>query len=111
MEGEGSPTLWLPMHGCGNGADPVGTERAGPRALFLGHRWKSFVRAHNLWNGHVLRFKKIADNILSIKLYGSSRARLGCCEESSSKTESPSSHGSDEEGTDGDDSGSGSCPL
>ncbi|KAE8803429.1 l-ascorbate oxidase-like protein [Hordeum vulgare] len=98
------------MHGCGNGVVPVVAERTGPRTLFLGRGWKSFARAHSLWNGHVLRFKKLADNMLSIKLYGSSSARLGCCEESSSGTESPSSRGSDEQGKDGDDSGSGSGP-
>ncbi|KAE8820519.1 l-ascorbate oxidase-like protein [Hordeum vulgare] len=98
------------MHGCSNGAVPVVVELTGPRTLFLGRGWKRFARAHSLWDKHVLRFKKIADNMLSIKLYGSSGARLGCCEESSSGTKSPSLHGSDKEGMEGDDSGSGSGP-
>ncbi|KAE8766434.1 l-ascorbate oxidase-like protein [Hordeum vulgare] len=99
------------MHGCGNGAVPVVVEHNGPRTLFLGRGWKSFADAHDLWDRHVLRFKRMADNVLSIKLYRSSGARLNCCEESSSGTESPSSRGSDQEGTDGDDSKSGSGPL
>ncbi|KAE8787557.1 l-ascorbate oxidase-like protein [Hordeum vulgare] len=99
------------MHGCGNGAVPVVAERTRPQTLFLGRRWKSFAYAHSLWDWHVLRFKKMAGNMLSVKLYGSSGAHLGCCEESSSGTKSPSSRGSSEEGTDDDDSGSGSGPL
>ncbi|XP_044947294.1 uncharacterized protein LOC123396420 [Hordeum vulgare subsp. vulgare] len=47
----------------------------------------------------------MADNLLFVKLYGRSGVRLSCCEESSSETESPSSRGSDEEGTDGSESG------
>ncbi|KAE8809894.1 l-ascorbate oxidase-like protein [Hordeum vulgare] len=110
MEEEKSPMLWLQMHGCGNGAEPVDVEHPEPRLLFLGRGWKSFARAHNLWDGNVLRFKMMADNLLSVKLYGSSGVRLGCYEESSSWTESPSSHGRDEEGTDGNNNGDGSDP-
>ncbi|KAE8770678.1 l-ascorbate oxidase-like protein [Hordeum vulgare] len=102
MEG-GGPTLWLHVNGCGNGAVPVVAERTRPWTLFLGRGWKSFARAHNLWDRHVLRFKKVAENTLFVKLYGSSGARLGCCEESSSGTESPSSRGCSEEGTGDDD--------
>ncbi|KAE8776613.1 l-ascorbate oxidase-like protein [Hordeum vulgare] len=98
------------MHGCGNGAMPVVAERTGPWTLFLDRGWKSFARSHNLWDRHVLRFKKVAQNTLSVKLYGSSGARLGCCEQSSSGTESLSSRENSEERTDDDDSGSGSGP-
>ncbi|KAE8769787.1 l-ascorbate oxidase-like protein [Hordeum vulgare] len=96
--------LRLRVHGCGNGAVPVTVEQPGPRLLFLGRGWKSFVHAHNLWNGHVLRFKMMADNLLSVKIYGSLGVRLGCCEESSSGTNSPSSRESDEDVSDGSDS-------
>ncbi|KAE8806615.1 l-ascorbate oxidase-like protein [Hordeum vulgare] len=99
------------MHGCGNGAVPVVAERTGPRTLFLSRGWKSFARAHSLWHRHVLRFKKMAENTLPVKLYGSSGACLSCCEESSSGTECPSSLGSSEEGTGDDDKGSRSGPL
>ncbi|KAE8794179.1 L-ascorbate oxidase-like protein [Hordeum vulgare] len=102
--------LWLRVHGCGNDAVPVTVEQPGPRLLFLGRGWKSFARAHNLWDRHILRFKMMADNLLSVKIYGSSRVRLGCCEESSSRTDSPSSHESDEDGSDSSDGEYGSDP-
>ncbi|KAE8811755.1 l-ascorbate oxidase-like protein [Hordeum vulgare] len=97
--------LWLRVHGGGNGAVPVVVEQPGPRILFLGRGWKRFVCAHNLWDGHILRFKMMTDNLLSVKIYESSGVRLSCCEESSSGTESPSSRESDEDGADGSDSG------
>ncbi|KAE8770111.1 l-ascorbate oxidase-like protein [Hordeum vulgare] len=84
MEEEKLPMLWLRVHGCGNGAVPVDVEHPGPRLLFLGRGWESFARAHNLWDVHILRFKMTGDNLLSVKLYGRSGARLGSCEESSS---------------------------
>ncbi|KAE8766770.1 l-ascorbate oxidase-like protein [Hordeum vulgare] len=110
MEEEKPLTLWLWVHGCGNGAVPVAVEHPGLQLLFLGRGWKSFARAHNLWDGHVLRFKMTADNLLSVKLYGSSGARPGCCEESSTGTDNPSSSGRDEEGSGGSDIGDGSDP-
>ncbi|KAE8789772.1 L-ascorbate oxidase-like protein [Hordeum vulgare] len=102
--------LWLRVHVCGNGAVPVAVEHPGPQLLFLGRGWKSFARAHNLWDGHVLRFKMMADKLLSVKLYGSLGVRLGCCEERLSGADNPSSSGGDEEGSDGSDSGDGSDP-
>ncbi|KAE8820480.1 l-ascorbate oxidase-like protein [Hordeum vulgare] len=110
MEEEKPPMLCLWVHGCGNGAVPVAVQHPGPRLLFLGRVWKSFARAHNLWGGHVLRFKMTADNLLSIKVYGSSGAHLGCCEESSSETYITSSSRGDEEGSDGSDSRDRSDP-
>ncbi|KAE8777674.1 l-ascorbate oxidase-like protein [Hordeum vulgare] len=80
------PMLWLRVHGYGNGAVPVVVVHPGPRLLFLGRGWKSIARAHNLWDGHVLRFKMTADNLLSVKLYGILGVRLGCYKESSSGT-------------------------
>ncbi|KAE8787137.1 l-ascorbate oxidase-like protein [Hordeum vulgare] len=64
--------LRLQVHGCGKDAVPLAVEQPGPRLLFLGRGWKSFARAHNLWDGNVLRFKLMSDNLLSIKIYGSS---------------------------------------
>ncbi|KAE8815078.1 l-ascorbate oxidase-like protein [Hordeum vulgare] len=110
MEEEKPPMLWLRVHGCGNGVVPVVVEHPRPQLLFLDRGWKSFARAHNLWDGHVLRFKMTVDNLLSVKLYGSSGACLGCCEEISRSTDNPSSYGGDEEGSDGSDSGDGSDP-
>ncbi|KAE8791817.1 L-ascorbate oxidase-like protein [Hordeum vulgare] len=102
--------LWLWVHGCGNDAMPVAVEQPGSRLLFLGRGWKSFARAHNLWDGHVLHFKMMADNLLFVKIYGSSGVRLSYCEESSSRTEIHSSREGDEDRTDGSGSGYGSDP-
>ncbi|KAE8803020.1 L-ascorbate oxidase-like protein [Hordeum vulgare] len=110
MGEEKPPMLWLRMHGCGNGAIPVVVEQPGPRLLFLRRGWKSFARCHNLWDGHVLRFKMMVDNLLSVKLYGRLGVRLSCYEVSSNGTASSSSCGSDEEGTDRSDIGYGSYP-
>jgi hypothetical protein len=44
---------------------------------------------------------------LSVKVFGSSGARLGCYAESSTDDESSSSSDSDEEDSDGDDDGVG----
>ncbi|KAE8790496.1 L-ascorbate oxidase-like protein [Hordeum vulgare] len=89
----------------------MNVEQPGPQLLFLGRGWKSFARAHNLWDGHVLDLKMMADNLLSVKIYGSSGARLGCCEGISSGIDSPSSRESDDDGLDCSDDkhGSGRC--
>ncbi|KAE8769836.1 l-ascorbate oxidase-like protein [Hordeum vulgare] len=110
MSEEKLPMLWLRVHGCGNGAIPVFVEQPGPRLPFLGRGLKSSARAHNLWDGHILCFKMMADNLLSVKIYGSSGVRLACCEESSGGTVSPSSREGDEDGTDSRDNGYGSDP-
>ncbi|KAE8804626.1 L-ascorbate oxidase-like protein [Hordeum vulgare] len=67
------------------------------RSMLLGRGWKAFARAHSIEDRDVLRFKLAEDEMLSIKFYGRSGMRLGCCEESSSGTECPSSSDSDEE--------------
>ncbi|KAE8771968.1 l-ascorbate oxidase-like protein [Hordeum vulgare] len=102
--------LWLQVHGYSDGTAPVTVEQPGPRLLSLGRGWKIFARCHNLWDGHVLRFKMMADNLLSFKIYGSSGVRLSYCEESLSGTDSPSSRESDEDGPDGSDDEYGSDP-
>ncbi|KAE8795288.1 L-ascorbate oxidase-like protein [Hordeum vulgare] len=64
--------------------------------MFLRHGWKTFARAHNFMAGHVLRFKLVEADMLSVKIYELSGARLGCCEESSSDAKSSSSSDNDE---------------
>ncbi|KAE8812454.1 l-ascorbate oxidase-like protein [Hordeum vulgare] len=105
MEAVKPSILWLRTYDCSHGAMQVNVEYPKRHSMLLERGWKAFARAHNLKDGHVLRFKMMADNLLSVKLYGSSGVRLSCCEESSSGTESPSSCGSDEEGTNGSDIG------
>ncbi|KAE8809408.1 l-ascorbate oxidase-like protein [Hordeum vulgare] len=107
MSEEKLPMLWLQVHGCGNGAVPVVVEQPRPRLLFVGRGCKSFARAHNLSDGHVLHFKMMADNLLSVKIYGSSGVRLNFCEESSSGTESPSSYEATRKGQTGATSDTG----
>ncbi|KAE8801302.1 L-ascorbate oxidase-like protein [Hordeum vulgare] len=68
-----------------------------PRVVFLRCGWKTFTHGHNFMEGHVLLFKLVEASRLSVKIYGHSGARLGCCEESSSDAESSSSSDSDEE--------------
>ncbi|KAE8776722.1 l-ascorbate oxidase-like protein [Hordeum vulgare] len=100
MEVDQLPGLWLQTHGCYNGTVRVGVEHPERHIMLLGHGWKIFARTHNLLDGHVLRFKMVEANLLSVKIYGCSGARLSCCEESSSGVESPSSSDSDEEDSD-----------
>lgn len=60
-------------------------------------------RIKNLMKGHVLCFKLVESDLLSVKVFGCSGHRLGCCTESSTDDESSSSSDGDEEGTgDGD---------
>ncbi|KAE8803366.1 l-ascorbate oxidase-like protein [Hordeum vulgare] len=110
MSEEKTLMLRLQVHDYGNGAVPVTVEQPGPPLLFLDRGWKSFARAHNFRDGHVLCFKMMADNLLSIKIYGSLGACLGWCEESSSGTDSPSSRESDEDGSDASNDEYGSDP-
>ncbi|KAE8773134.1 l-ascorbate oxidase-like protein [Hordeum vulgare] len=102
MEAAKPSVLWLRVYGCSHSAMQVHMEYPKRRSTLLGRGWKSFARAHNLEDGHILRFKVAEDNMLSVKLYGCSSVRLGCCEESLSGAECPSSSDRDEE-----DSGSG----
>ncbi|KAE8806733.1 L-ascorbate oxidase-like protein [Hordeum vulgare] len=66
-------------------------------SMLLGRGWKNYGRAHSLEDGHIFHFKLAEDNMLSVKFYGRSVVRLGCCEESSSGAECPFSSDSDEE--------------
>ncbi|KAE8806316.1 L-ascorbate oxidase-like protein [Hordeum vulgare] len=101
MEAAKPLVLWLRAYGCSHGAMEVHVEYPKRRSMLLGRGWKAFARAHSLEDGHVLHFKLAEDNMLSVKFYGRSDVRLGCCEESSSSAECPSSSDSDEEDSGG----------
>ncbi|KAE8791161.1 l-ascorbate oxidase-like protein [Hordeum vulgare] len=103
MEAAKPHVLWLRAYGCSHGAMQVHVEYPKHRSMLLGRGWKAFARAHSLEDGHILRFKLAEDNMLSVKFYRSSGVRLGCCEESSSGAECPSSSNIDDE----DNGGSG----
>ncbi|KAE8819683.1 L-ascorbate oxidase-like protein [Hordeum vulgare] len=110
MEVDKPPVLWLRAHDYHNGAVQVDVEYPERHVLLLGRGWKSFARAHNVMDGHILHFKMMKADLLFVKIYGRSCARLSCFEVSSSRTKSPSSHDSDEEDSDGSGSGDGSEP-
>ncbi|KAE8774843.1 l-ascorbate oxidase-like protein [Hordeum vulgare] len=93
--------LSLRAYGCSHDTMQVHVEYPKRRSMLLGRGWKAFSRAHSLEDGHVLRFKLVEDNMLSVKFYGHSGVRLGCCEESSSDAECPSSSDIDEEDSGG----------
>ncbi|KAE8810765.1 l-ascorbate oxidase-like protein [Hordeum vulgare] len=103
MEAAKAPILWMRAYGCSHGTMHVHVEYPKCPSMLLWWSWKAFARAHGLEDGHVLRFKLAEYNMISVKFYGCSGVRLGCCEESSSGTECPSSSDSDEE----DNGGSG----
>ncbi|KAE8792609.1 l-ascorbate oxidase-like protein [Hordeum vulgare] len=97
MEAAKLRVLWLRAYGCSHGALQVHVEYPKCRSMLLGRGWKAFARAHSLEDGHILRFKLAEDNMLSVKFHGRSGVRLGCCEQSSSGAECPSSSDSDKE--------------
>ena len=78
-----------------------------PRVMYLRQGWKTFARAHSLSEGHVLLFKLMESGLLSVKVFGSSGIRLGCCVESSTDDEISSSSDSDKEDSASDDVDSG----
>ena len=108
MELEQPRALRLHMRGCGNGSIRVDVAFPGPHVTYCRRGWKTFARAHSLSEGDVLHFKLMEDGFLSVKVFGSSGARLGCCAESSTDDESSSSSDSDEEDTSGEDDEDGS---
>ena len=71
--------------------------------MYLLRGWKTFADAHSLSEGHVLQFKLMENSLFSVKVFGRSGIRLGCCAESSTDDESSSSSEGDEEGTSGED--------
>nr|XP_040243973.1 B3 domain-containing protein Os03g0212300-like [Aegilops tauschii subsp. strangulata] len=103
MELEQSRALKLHMRGCGDGNTRVDVDFPAPHVMYLRHGWKTFARAHNFSEGHILHFKLMESGLLSVKIFGSSGGRLGCCVESSTDDESSSLSESDEEDIDGDE--------
>ena len=107
LEIDQPPRLRLHMKGCCHGDMWVNTGFPAPQVMLLHRGWKTFARAHCLMDGHVLCFKLAESDLLSVKVFGRSGHRLGCCAESSTDGESSSSGKSDEEDSDNDDQGSG----
>ncbi|KAE8803204.1 l-ascorbate oxidase-like protein [Hordeum vulgare] len=101
LEAAKPPVLWLRAYGGSHDVMKVHMEYPKRRSMLLGRGRKAFARAYNLEDGHILRFNLAGDNILSVKYYGRSGVRLGCCEERSSGAECPSSSDNDEEGSSG----------
>ena len=106
MELDPPESLWLHMRGCGNGITWVNVGFPRPHVMYLRSGWKPFAHAHSLSEGHVLQFKLMENGLLSVKIFGHSGGRLGCCVESSSDREDSSSGGSDEEDSGSDNKGS-----
>ncbi|KAE8803684.1 L-ascorbate oxidase-like protein [Hordeum vulgare] len=50
----------------------VDVEYPKSHAMLLKRGWKAFARTHGLEDGHVLRFKMVEANMLSVKFYGRS---------------------------------------
>ena len=96
------------MKWCCHGDMWVNTGFPAPQVMLLRRGWKTFARAHCLMDGHVLCFKLAESDLLSVKVFGRSGIRLGCCTESSNDDESSSSSDSDEEDTGGEDGVDGS---
>ncbi|KAE8778877.1 l-ascorbate oxidase-like protein [Hordeum vulgare] len=96
MEAARHPVLWLRAHGCSHSTIQARVEYAKRHSMLLGRGWKAFARAQSLEDGHILHFKLVMENMLSVKFYGRSGVRLGCFEDSSSDAECPSSSYSNE---------------
>ena len=107
MELEQLRTLRLHMRVCGDESTRVDVDFPAPHVMYLCRGWKTFAHAHNFSEGHILHFNLMETGLLSIKIFGRSGGRLGCCAESSTDDESSSSSESNEEDSDGDDDGSG----
>ena len=83
--------LRLHMKGCCNGNMWVNTTFPIPHVMLLRRGWKTFARAHYLMKGHVLHFKLVDNDLLSVKLFGRSGHMLRCCAKSSTDEKSSSS--------------------
>ncbi|XP_020201541.1 uncharacterized protein [Aegilops tauschii subsp. strangulata] len=95
LEVDQPPRLRLHTKGCSNGDMWANTRFPVPHVIFLRQGWKTFARAHCLMKGYVLCFKLAESELLSVKVFGCSGYRLGCCAESSTNDESSSSSDSD----------------
>ena len=97
MELDPPQALRLHMRGYGNGSTRVDVDFPAPHVMYLRRGWKTFARAHSLSGGGlVLYFKLMENGLLSVKVFGHSRTRLGCGAESSTDNETSSSSDSDE---------------
>ena len=96
------------MEGCCHGDMRVNTGFPAPHVMLLRRGWKTFTHAHCLMKGHIRYFKLVESDLLSVKVFGRSGHRLGCCAESSTDDESSSSRDREEEETGGEDEGDGS---
>ena len=95
------------MRGCGNGSMQVDVDFPAPHVMYLRRGWKTFARAHGVSEGHVLQFKLMESGLLSVKVFGNSGIRLGCCVESSTDDESSSSSDNNEEDSANNENDSG----
>ena len=107
LEVDQPPRLRLHMKGCCHGDMWVNTGFPAPQVMLLCRGWKTFAHAHCLMDGHVLCFKLAESDLLSVKVFGRSGHRLGCCAESSTDGENSSLCESGEEDSDNDNRGSG----
>ena len=69
--------LKLHMKGCGNNGMRVDVDFPAPHVMFFCRGWKTFACAHSLLEGHVLHFKLMKADLLSIKVFGCFGARIG----------------------------------
>lgn len=65
--------------------------------MYLMRGWKSFVCARRLGQGHLLHFMLVGSDMLFVKFFGASGARLECCAESSSSSNADSSSESEDD--------------
>nr|XP_020192481.1 B3 domain-containing protein Os03g0212300-like [Aegilops tauschii subsp. strangulata] len=106
MELEQPRALRLHMRGCGDGSTRVDIDLPADHVMYPHRGWKTFAWDHSFSEGHILHFKLMENGLLSVKIFGHSGGRLGCCVQSSTDDESSSSSESDEEDSDDDDDGS-----
>ena len=102
MELDPPETLRLHMRGCGISGTRVRVAFPAPNVMYLDLGWKTFARIHSLTEGLTLHFKLMEGGLLSVKVFGRSGIRLGCCAERWTDYESSSSSDSDEEDTGGE---------
>lgn len=107
MEQDPPHALRLHMRSCRNDNMWADVDFPRPHVMYLRQGWKTFAHAHSLSEGHVLHFKLMESDLVSVKVFGSSVIRLGCCVESSTDDESSSSSDSGAEDNASDEDGSG----
>ena len=68
--------LKLHMKGCGNNGMRVDVDFPAPHFMFFRRGWKTLARAHSLSEGHVLHFKLMEADLVSVKVFGCSGCSL-----------------------------------